>query len=63
MSEKPNIDTHSQTWISLKRYLNDRLQTLRMQNDAPKTFDETERLRGQIAEIKVMLSLGKEHGE
>lgn len=50
----------SEVWLSLERHLAERLQTLRMQNDANQTDESTAHLRGRIAEIKSLLSLGKD---
>jgi len=41
----------------------DRLNELRMKNDATQSIEDTERLRGQITELKILLSLAKERGE
>jgi hypothetical protein len=54
------VDRASPTWRSLSEYLNDRLSALRLQNDMPRMHEETAFLRGQIAEIKVLLRLGEE---
>ena len=61
--EQPKIDKYSPTWVNLKKYLQDRLHDLRVQNDATRSYEATERLRGQIIEIKMLLSLEEERGE
>jgi len=53
---KPAFDPINPTWQQVKAYLLERLQELRERNDTASAVD-TERLRGQIAEIKVLLSL------
>ncbi len=50
-------DKHSPTWMRLKEHLNARLQTLRIQNDAEATPEQTANRRGRIAEIKFLLTL------
>lgn len=52
-------DLTSATWLSLKQHLQDRLATLRAQNDTEQTPEKTARLRGQIAEVKRLLALGE----
>jgi hypothetical protein len=59
MIHQPKIEPHSNTWIELKEYLTQRLDEARRKNDNPQTVELTERLRGQIAEIKHLLSLDK----
>lgn len=53
-------DRHSATWLKLKAYLEGRLASLDRRNR--KDYDErkTARLRGSIAEIEHILSLGEE---
>lgn len=41
----------------LRIHLEERLQVLRAKNDASKSVEATEKLRGQIAECKRMLAL------
>jgi len=60
MSE-PVITPHerqSAVWQKLKPYLDTRLETLRRQNDGQLTPEQTAKLRGRIAEVKAILSLG-----
>lgn len=63
MITRPSIDKHSPTWVNLSEYLGERLNELRMKNDATQSIEDTERLRGQITELKILLSLAKERGE
>lgn len=53
-----DIDPRSETWRALEAHINERLATLRAQNDAI-TLDgnSTAVLRGRIAELKSILSL------
>lgn len=51
------IDLNSTEWKILSEYLTDRLQKLREKNDKPLTEENTNVLRGQIKEVKEMLSL------
>lgn len=58
---EPLITTHdrnSAVWQKLKPYLESRLEMLRQQNDGNRTEAQTAKLRGRIAEIKAILSLG-----
>jgi hypothetical protein len=59
MIPQPKIEPHSNTWLELKEYLTQRLDEARRKNDNPQSVELTERLRGQIAEIKHLLSLDK----
>jgi len=54
-----NVDINSSTWIKIKDHLNERLNALRLQNDGDKTPDETSKLRGRIAELKMFLAIGE----
>lgn len=49
-------DFESETWGRLKRYFEHRLGELRTQNDNCPP-EQTERLRGRIAEVKLFLEL------
>lgn len=56
---EPN-DLQSSCWIKLRRYLEDRQQNLRIENDSVKlTAEETASKRGRIAEIGEILELGE----
>lgn len=57
--KKPNINISSETWFELENYYKERLDLLRLKNDSPLSIEETERLRGQIFEIKNLLSFSK----
>jgi hypothetical protein len=59
MIPRPTIEQNSSTWLELKEYLTQRLDEARRKNDNPQSVELTERLRGQIAEIKHLLSLDK----
>jgi len=47
------------TWAKVLAYLNQRLESKRVENDNTKTAKETEKLRGRIAEIKNLIALGQ----
>lgn len=47
-------------WIKLVEHWNERLLSLRKQNDSEKPEASTAKLRGQIAEVKAMLELNNE---
>ena len=53
-------EKRSTLWAKLSEHLNERLDSLRVQNDADKSDIETARLRGRIAEVKMFLSLEKD---
>jgi hypothetical protein len=63
MIEKPKVDINSPTWIAIREYHIARLDELRRKNDNPQSQDVTDRLRGQILEIKNLLSIEKPVGE
>ena len=50
-------DKASPLWRALEAHYRDRLQSLRIKNDAALTPEQTERLRGQIFECKAFLGL------
>jgi len=52
------MERNSAVWQKLKPYLETRLETLRRQNDGQLTPDQTAKVRGRIAEVKGLLSLG-----
>lgn len=55
------FDRTSAVWKKLKPFLEARLESLRKMNDSPKRgADVTAYLRGQIAELKVLIALDKE---
>lgn len=47
-------------WLRLSAHYNARLNTLRVQNDTTKPHEATEKLRGQIQEVNLLLALGFE---
>jgi hypothetical protein len=51
-------DRHSPTWAKLRRHLEARITELRRQNDSDADPMKTAKLRGRIAELKGLLSLG-----
>lgn len=50
-------DFESATWQRLKWHLQARLESHRQANDADKDLETTAKLRGRIAELKVLLAL------
>ena len=54
------LEFHSSTWFAIKEYYTARLSELRLKNDATQSIESTERLRGQIYEIKQLLSIEEE---
>ena len=56
-------DRNSPLWHRLKAHYEARLATLRSQNDNDKDEAETAKLRGQIGEVKKLLSLGEDKPE
>jgi hypothetical protein len=52
-------DLESPTWHRLSEYLEKRLARLREQNDGDQSEADTAKLRGRIAELKLILSLSK----
>lgn len=50
----------SEVWIRLEKHLTERLEALRLQNDADQPEEATAKLRGRIAEIKALLNVGKD---
>lgn len=53
-------DRGSETWRKLKAHLETRLATLRASNDNSLDERKTAKLRGRIAEVKYLLSLGED---
>lgn len=51
-------DIQSKLWIKLEKYFDQRLAECRIKNDVSKPDLQTEKLRGRIAEIKHMKTLG-----
>lgn len=46
-------------WLRLEAHMKERLEQLRVQNDKPQSELDTAALRGQIAEMKRFINLGK----
>ncbi len=63
MIDKPKIDVNSPAWIAIREYYINRLDELRRKNDNVQSQDSTDRIRGQILEIKNLLSIEKPVGE
>lgn len=53
-------DLESITWRRISEHLNKRLSKLREQNDGDLPDEETAKLRGRIAELKLILSFSKD---
>lgn len=51
------VDLHSQTWVTIQAYLNERLATLRTSLEADLPEEKTQRIRARIAEIKQLLDM------
>ena len=60
---QPKIEAQSKTWYALKEYYTARLDELRRKNDVTSTVEVTEKIRGQIAEIKHLLAIEKLTGD
>jgi hypothetical protein len=63
MTEPPFVLTQSERtsplWGRLEEHLNKRLEAKRRQNDARVPQPDTDFLRGEIAQLKAFLALGK----
>jgi anti-sigma28 factor (negative regulator of flagellin synthesis) len=53
-----HAERHSPVWHAIEAHLNQRLASLRMQNDGRKSIEDTEFLRGRIAELKALIDAG-----
>jgi len=53
------LERQSAVWVKLEEYLNKKLVDLRKQNDGDMSLEATARLRGRIAQVKFILSLGE----
>lgn len=53
-------ETRSALWQRLHAHLTERLDALRRSNDGDMSMEETQRLRGRIAQLKEILALGRE---
>lgn len=54
-----NADRINPLWMRLEEYLNERLEAKRRQNDARADQAATDFLRGEIAQLKALIALGK----
>jgi len=63
VTEPPFTLTHAErispTWMRLEEYLTKRLADKRKQNDMRAPQQDTDFLRGEIAQLKAFLALGK----
>lgn len=59
MTELTESERMSALWQKLAQHYGERLSALRAKNDKPGNPDDTARLRGRIAEVKALLSLGQ----
>jgi len=55
-----HVEKDSPLWRRLMGYLDTRLKRLRIENDAEKTPEQTAKIRGQIAEVKLMMGLNND---
>lgn len=53
-------DIYSELWLRLSKHLEQRIASLRAQNDGDLDERKTAELRGRIAEAKALQSLGRE---
>lgn len=53
-----NLEKQSALWLKLEAHLNETLTSLRSQNDGDLSAEATSRLRGKIAQLKLILALG-----
>jgi hypothetical protein len=53
-------DIHGETWVRLKKHLKGRIELLRAQNEGDLDDVATAKLRGRIAELRVLLALDKD---
>ena len=53
-------DIHSSLWLKLVKHWNDRIDDLRKMNETDKTEIETAKLRGRIAEVRLMIVRSEE---
>ena len=54
------MEKASPVWAKVHQFLEQRLDTLRMENDTDSDERTTARRRGAIAEVKTLIALGKE---
>ena len=53
-------ERRSPLWRKIAEHYEEKLQVLRQQNDGDRSEAETSKLRGRIAEVKLMLALGND---
>jgi len=53
-------DRQSALWLKLAKHVENRILTLRKQNDADQPESKTALLRGRIAELKALLALAED---
>lgn len=53
------LEMQSAVWLKLRAHMESKLSELRSTNDGNLPHDETSRLRGRIAQLKELLTLGK----
>ena len=53
-------ERHHPLWFKIAAHYKERLEILRAKNDGGLTPDETATIRGQIKEVKGILSLGQD---
>lgn len=53
-------DRRSPVWLAIEAHLTERLATLRGRNDGDMTPEKTAHLRGQITEVKALLTLAQD---
>lgn len=51
------IEAYSQTWQEVKRYVDDRIATLRIKLEQSLSPDETLQVRAQLKELRLLLEL------
>jgi hypothetical protein len=52
-------ERNSELWTKIKAHFEQRIQKHRASNDKTQAAEETEKLRGRIAELKYLLTLEK----
>jgi len=57
------IDKRTALWLKLEAHWRERLDILRRRNDGALSPDETQRLRGEISQLKAFLALSGEPGD
>ena len=57
MSVLNKTDLQSAAWLKLREYITGRIEQLRRKNDTDLSKRDTHKLRGQIAELKMILGI------